>query len=37
MGELLRLTSEKEGKAELAIQRGGGMCFIEAICNNGWL
>lgn len=35
MGELLRLAGEKEGKAELAVQQGGGMCFTGAICNNG--
>lgn len=37
MGELVSLLSENEGKAELAIQRGGGVCFIEAICSSGWV
>lgn len=31
------LTNEKEEKAELAIQQGGGVCFIQAICDNGWV
>lgn len=28
VGELVMLTNEKEEKAELAIQQGGGVCFI---------
>jgi len=37
MGELVRLPREKEGKAQLAVQQAGGVCFIEAIWNNGWV
>lgn len=37
MGELPRLPGQKERKAQLAIQGGGGTCFIEAICDNGWV